>query len=78
MSEDVFERAARLPEMVVAVDGDGVSHQLSTVGEAARFLTDASHYVQDSLEYNDARKSLKKGAADTFCVHYAVKTFVHS
>ena len=73
MSNDVHSTIP-LTEVVVAVDLNGVTHQLCTVGEAVRFMTTAVQYVQDSLEYREARKSLEQAAADAFHVHYAVKS----
>ena len=74
MSNDVVDSAIPLTEMVVAVDLNGVRHQLCTVGEAVRFMTAATQYVQDSLEYREARKSLEQAAADAIHVRYAVKS----
>lgn len=73
VSNDVVDSAIPLTEMVVAVDLNGVIHQLCTVGEAVRFITTATQYVH-SLEYREARKSLEQAAADASFVLYAVKS----
>ena len=73
MSNGNVEKGMSLREIIIAVDLNGMTYHLCTVGDAAKFLTTAAKEQRGDPGWQEAYKALERAAHEPSHVPFAVR-----